>query len=78
VGADAIDGFVLEPGTWRGEDVFRPRGLWGTITTSERFMRFAERHAMRHMTFVPIEKYVWDPSGLYYPRSTQTDPPNRS
>ena len=44
---------------------------------SERFMRFAERHAMSHMTFVPIEKYVYDPSGLFYPRSVQTDPPGR-
>jgi hypothetical protein len=77
VGADAIDGFALETGTWHGEDVFRPRGLWGDLTTSERFMRFAERHATSHLTFVPIEKFVWDPSGLYYPRSTQTDPPGR-
>ena len=77
VGPDAIDGFVLEPGTWRGEDVFRPRGLWGRLTTSERFMRFAERHATSHLTFIPTEKYVQDPLGLYYPHSTQTDPPGR-
>jgi hypothetical protein len=62
---DAIAGLTLEAGTWRGEDVFRPRGLWGVLIVSERFMRFAERHAMSHMTLVPIEKYVWDPLGLY-------------
>ena len=28
---DAIHGFVLEPGTWQGEDVFRPRGLVGDL-----------------------------------------------
>jgi len=77
VGVDAVDGFVFEAGTWRGEDVFRPRGLPGTVIVTERFMRFAERHALSHMTFVPIEKYVWDPEGLFYPRSVQTDPPGR-
>ena len=77
-GIDAIDGLVLEPGTWNGEDVFRPRGLWGRIIVSERFMRFAERHAMSHMTLVPIEKYVWDPLGLYYPRPLQLQPPSKS
>ncbi len=77
-GIDAIDGLVLEEGTWRGEDVFRPRGLWGTVIVSERFMRFAERHAMSHFALVPIEKYVVDPLGLYYPHSLQLDPPSRS
>jgi hypothetical protein len=27
---------------------------------------------------VPMEKYVWDPLGLYYPRPMQLDPPSRS
>jgi hypothetical protein len=77
-GIDANDGLALEEGTWNGEDVFRPRGLWGVIIVSERFMRFAERHAMSHFALVPIDKYVWDPLGLYYPHSLQTDPPSRS
>jgi hypothetical protein len=63
-GIDAIEGLVLEAGTWKGEDVFRPRGLWGRILVSERFMRLAERHAMSHMAWVPIDKYVWNPLGL--------------
>lgn len=33
---------------------------------------------MSHFTMVPIEKYVWDPLGLYYPRSMQLEPPNKS
>jgi hypothetical protein len=78
VGPDAIDGLTLEAGTWSGEDVFRPRGLWGVIIVSERFLRFAERHAMSHMTLVPIEKYVWDPLGLYYPRPLQLGPPTKA
>ncbi len=77
VGPDAIDGLYVEEGTWTGEDVFRPRGMWGVILVSERFMRFAERHAMSHMTLIPIEKYVWDPLGLIYPRPVQLDPPSR-
>jgi len=77
-GIDAIDGLAVEEGTWSGEDVFRPRGLWGRIFVSERFMRFAERHAMSHMALVPIEKYVWDPLGLIYPREQQLEPPSRS
>jgi hypothetical protein len=69
---DAIDGLAMEEETWGGEDVFRPRGLWGVILVSERFMRFAERHAMSHMAFVPIDKYVWDPLGHYYPQPPET------
>ncbi|HEX8699183.1 MAG TPA: hypothetical protein VF815_10130 [Myxococcaceae bacterium] len=76
-GIDAIDGLALELATWSGEDVFRPRGLWGRIIVTERFMRFAERYAVSHMTFVPIEKYVWDPLGLYYPREQQLEPPTK-
>lgn len=78
VGADAIDGLTLEAGTWNGEDVFRPRGLWGVLIVSERFMRLAERHSTSHMTLVPIEKYVWDPLGLYYPRPLQLEAPSKS
>jgi len=63
-GVDAMGGITLETGTWSGEDVFRPRGLWGTILVSERFLRFAEKHALSHIAWVPIEKYVWDPLHL--------------
>jgi hypothetical protein len=76
-GIDAIDGLALEEGTWHGEDVFRPRGLWGRVIVSERFMRFAERHAMSHFAFVPIEKFVSDPLDLFYPRSVQLNPPSK-
>jgi len=75
---DAIDGLALERETWTGEDVFRPRGLWGTILVSERFMRFAQHHALSHFTFIPIEKYVWDPLGHFYPWLHQREPPDKS
>jgi hypothetical protein len=35
-GVDSVHGFTLEPGTWQGEDVFRPRGQRGSIVVSER------------------------------------------
>jgi hypothetical protein len=60
---DAIYGFTLEPGTWQGEDVFRPRGLQGLIVVSERFARFVERHGLTNMRLTPIEEYTWDPLG---------------
>ncbi len=62
-GPEAIHGFALEPGTWQGEDVFRPRGLRGLIVVSERFARLVERHALTNMRLTPIEAYTWDPLG---------------
>ncbi|ATB29100.1 hypothetical protein [Melittangium boletus] len=61
---DAIHGFVLEPGSWRGEDIFRPRGLVGDLVVSERFKDFAGRHGLTNMVLTPTEQYMWDPSHL--------------
>jgi hypothetical protein len=63
-GVDAINGFVLEPGTWGGEDIFRPRGLPGDIVVSERFKDFVERHGWTNMVLTPTEQFVWDPGKL--------------
>jgi hypothetical protein len=60
-GVNSIHGFALEPGTWQGEDVFRPRGERGTIFVSERFAEFVQRHGLTNMSLTPIEEYVWDP-----------------
>lgn len=60
-GVDAINGFVLEPGTWGGEDIFRPRGMQGDIIVSERFKDFVERHGLTNMVLTPTEQFVWDP-----------------
>jgi hypothetical protein len=64
VGINAINGFVLEPGTWGGEDIFRPRGMQGDIVVSERFKEFVERHGFTNVVLTPTEQYVWDPSNL--------------
>lgn len=60
-GLDTAHGFVLEPGTWQGEDVFRARGLPGTDIVSERFAGFVARHGLTNMKLIPAEDYVWDP-----------------
>ncbi|HEX8439558.1 hypothetical protein [Archangium sp.] len=62
-GINAIHGFSLEEGTWQGEDVFNPRGLFGIWTVSERFERFVARHGFTNMRLTPSEEYVWDPLG---------------
>jgi hypothetical protein len=64
IGPDSIHGFALEPGTWAGEDVFRPRGLQGRIVVSERFAGFVARHGLTNMRLIPIEEYTQDPLGL--------------
>jgi hypothetical protein len=68
---NAIHGFTLEPGTWQGEDVFRPRGLRGLLVVSERFARFVERHGFTNMKLTPTEELVWDPLDLGPPPATK-------
>lgn len=61
---DSIHGFTLEPGTWQGEDVFRPRGLQGLVVVSERFAQFVSRHGLTNIRLTPTEEFVWDPRSL--------------
>jgi hypothetical protein len=63
-GIDATHGFVLEPGTWAGEDIFRPRGMQGRVVVSERFKHFVERHGLTNMRLTPTEEFIRDPSNL--------------
>ncbi|MGZ3456962.1 MAG: hypothetical protein ACXU86_00480 [Archangium sp.] len=63
-GLDAIFGFTQEEGTWRGEDIFHPRGLLGVLTVSERFERFVVKHGFTNMRLTPSEEYVWNPRRL--------------
>ncbi len=62
-GIDAIHGFTLEEGTWRGEDIFHSRGGQGVLTVSERFERFVARHGFTNLRMTPTEEYVWNPRG---------------
>ncbi|MET0405989.1 MAG: hypothetical protein ABW123_26455 [Cystobacter sp.] len=61
-GIEAIHGFSLEPGTWDGEDVFRPRGMQGRVVVSARFKDFVERHGFTNMRLTPTEQFVRDSS----------------
>jgi len=69
-GMHSIHGFALEPGTWAGEDVFRPRGISGSIVVSERFAAFLQRHPFTNMKLIPTEEYIWDPLRLGPPAAT--------
>ncbi|ATB30254.1 hypothetical protein MEBOL_003714 [Melittangium boletus DSM 14713] len=60
-GYEAVRGFTLEPGAWRGEDVFVPRGLQGQFVVSERFERFVTHHGFTHLRLTPTEEFVWNP-----------------
>jgi hypothetical protein len=71
-GVDSIQGFSLEPGTWQGEDVFRPRGLQGRILVSERFAELVKRHGLTNMKLIPTEEYVSDPLRLGLPPQPST------
>ncbi len=73
-GRDSIHGFTLEPGTWQGEDVFRPRGLQGSILGSERFAEFVKRHGLTNMKLTPTEEFICDPLRLGPPEAPQAGP----
>jgi hypothetical protein len=68
-GIDSIHGLALEPGSWHGEDVFRPRGARGNILVSERFVQFAQRHGLTNMKLTPAGTFTWDPLFLGPPEA---------
>lgn len=63
-GLDSIHGFVLEPGSWQGEDVFFARGLGGRIIVSQRFAEFAQRHELTNMKLTSSTECISDPLRL--------------
>lgn len=60
-GLEGIQGFVLDPGSWSGEDVFFARGLTGVLVVSNRFREFVRQHGLTNVRFTPTESYEWDP-----------------
>ncbi len=56
-----VYGFRIDPGTWDGLDVFRPRGFQSDVVVSERFADFVRRHGFTNIKLVPTEEFVWDP-----------------
>jgi hypothetical protein len=47
---------VIEPETWSGEDIFRPRWAADFLATS-RFKNFCEANEMKNAVFIPAEEY---------------------
>lgn len=54
---------VLEPNTWSGENIFRPRGLSGTIMVDQRFKEFVDQFKITNCCLIPAEEYAHD----FYP-----------
>ncbi len=73
-GRETIHGFILESGTWQGEDVFRPRGLQGRLLVSERFTQFVRRHGFTNMKLTPTEEYIWAPGHKGPPGNSSASP----
>ena len=59
-GLSAIHGFVLEPGSWAGDDVFIARGLPGIVIATDRFRSVVMSHNLTNVDFVPTSAYEWD------------------
>jgi hypothetical protein len=58
---DGIYGFKIEPGTWQGEDIFRPRGFQSDFVVSERFTQLVKDHGLTNVKLIPTEQFWWDP-----------------
>jgi hypothetical protein len=59
---------VIEPGTWTGEDVFRPRGMSSQILVSQRFKEICDANGITNAIFTPAEEaghdfYPWENQG---------------
>ncbi len=55
---------IIEEPTWKGEDIFIPRGLT-IIVTSERFKRFCDQEQFINAVLVPAEEF-WDDMEPWY------------
>jgi hypothetical protein len=65
-GVDAVHGFVLEPGTWTGEDVFFARGLSGSVLASARFAHLIEENSLTNIRVISTQEYEWDSLAPFY------------
>lgn len=50
---------ILEPGSWSGEDVFKARGLPGTVLVSERFKALCNQERATNCVLIPAEEYTF-------------------
>ena len=57
---EAFERVVLEPGSWRGADIFEARGLPGRIIVSQRFKEVVDKHQLKNIELIPIEEHSYD------------------
>jgi hypothetical protein len=59
---------VIKGGSWEGDDLFTPRGLFGVIMASERLKAMVEKYSLKNVWIIPAEKYAYDEKrrGLWY------------
>ena len=60
-----VDGLVLESGPLPEEDIVRVRRLSGMVVATTRFKDFCERHDVKNINLVPVERKRFDPRGAY-------------
>ncbi len=54
---------LIVSNTWKGENIFRPRGLSGSIMTDQRFKEFVEQFRITNCYLISAEEYSYD----FYP-----------
>jgi hypothetical protein len=59
---------VIEDNTWSGEDIFRARGLPGTVIVTQRFRDFFLKSRFNNGLIIPAEEYGYD----FYPWENET------
>jgi len=59
---------IIQPGSWLGDDLFIPRGLFGIVLASQRFKEIVEAYGLKNIWLIPSERYAYDEKrpGLWY------------
>ncbi len=52
-------GIILRSGSWKGEDIFYPRGAPVNFIVSERFRDVCVENQFRNVVFLPADCYAW-------------------
>jgi hypothetical protein len=54
---------IIEEGSWKGQDIFKPRAAPVNFMVSERFKRVVEEYALSNLWMIPSEKFAYDERG---------------
>lgn len=60
-GFKSVKGFVIEDGTWTGEDIFRPWGFTGTVVVTDRVRQLRDDYDLKNVELTPTEEEVFPP-----------------